>query len=281
MKRFFVVINIFFTVTICYAYEHYDILNIANKNILSLEKFIGEIERADIIVLGEIHDNKIHHNFQLRVIKELHKRGRDIAIALEMFRQENQIELDNFIAGRSSISDFQKAFNENWSKSWHLYSDIFLFAREKRIPLIGVNIPKEITEKVAEKGFFSLSKKDLEKLPPQVLCDVDDDYMTFMRKIFGFHGKSDREFKNFCEAQVLWDKSMAYYVLEYLKKRPGSQIILLTGAVHAWKKAFPNQIKKMNSKIKVITVLPQTRGYIEPSNLTVKDADYLLYEGDD
>lgn len=260
------------------AYEHFDILNVKSRKIISVEKFIQEAREADIIIIGEIHDDKRHHDFQLKVIEELNKKGLKLAIAMEMFRQENQKMLDDFILGKKSLNDFLKAYYENWSAPWKLYSSIFLFAKDNKIPLLGINIPKEITEKVAEKGFFSLSKKDLEKLPPDVLCDVDDEYVSFIKKIFSLHGKGEKEFKNFCEAQVLWDKSMAFYVLDYLKKNPGRKVIILTGAVHAGKSAINAQIKKLNKNINAVTVIPQIYGRIEPDKLTDKDADYMLYE---
>ncbi|GAB4432695.1 MAG: ChaN family lipoprotein [bacterium] len=260
------------------AYEHFDILNVKNRKIISVEKFVQEAREADIIIIGEIHDDKRHHDFQLKVIEELNKRGLRLAIAMEMFRQENQKALDDFIIGKIPLNDFLKAYYENWSAPWKLYSSIFLFAKDKKIPLLGINIPKEITEKVAENGFFSLSKKDLEKLPPDVLCDVDDEYVSFIKKIFSLHGKGEKEFKNFCEAQVLWDKSMAFYVLDYMKSNPGRKVIILTGAVHAGKSAITAQIKKLNKNINVLTVIPQIYGRIEPDKITDKDADYMLYE---
>lgn len=278
MKGKLLITFLIITVSIANAYEHFDLLNISNRKIISVKKFVSDVSEANIIIIGELHDNERHHQFQLTVIEELQKKGERFAIALEMFRKENQRILDDFIFDSVSLDLFLKTYYENWSAPWRLYSSIFLFAKDKKIPLLGINIPKEITEKVAEKGFFSLSKKDLEKLPPDVLCDVDDDYVSFIKKIFGLHSKNDKEFKNFCEAQVLWDKSMAFYVLDYLKRNPEKKVIVLTGAVHSWKSAVATQLKRLNKDVEIITLLPQIYGSVEPDKLTTKDADYMLYQ---
>jgi hypothetical protein len=69
----------------------------------------------------------------------------------------------------------RRAFARNWSQDWHLYRDIFLYCRERSIPLVGLNVPRSITRKVARNGFESLNSEEIGKLPP-IVCRVDRDY---------------------------------------------------------------------------------------------------------
>ena len=262
------------------ADEPFYILNVSNKKIVSIKKLVDELYDIDVVILGEIHNEKVHHEFQLRFIEEFSKRKKYIAIALEMFRRENQKVLDDWVFGRISLNDFIKNYYENWTFPWSLYSSIFFHAKEHNIPLLGVNIPKEITQKVAEKGFLSLTQKDYEKLPKDVRCDVDEDYKTFIGKIFDFHKNKveNKTFQNFCEAQILWDKSMAHYILEFRKSNPDKKIILLTGAVHAFKNAVATQLKRLDNGVTVKVILPEIAKKIDARSVTVSDCDYMVYE---
>lgn len=282
MKRWaFLLISLF--LIFCYskktfAYDRFNIIELNSRKNLTIKTLVSHLDGADVIIIGEIHNEKGHHDFQLGLIKELFQNKIPIALAVEMFRQENQNVLTEWILGRLSINDFIKHYNENWTFSWELYKEIFVYAKDNKIPVIGLNIPRDITEKVAKKGFFSLSKKDLEKLPPDVSCDIDDDYVSFIKKVFGTHKKDEKEFMNFCEAQILWDKSMAFYILNYKKRNPERKIIVLTGAIHAWKSAVPTQIKRLNKDITIKTLLPLIGGGSGMDKLPYKDADYIFYE---
>lgn len=258
--------------------DDFFLLRTQDKKIVTMKTAVQDLKKAKIIFVGEIHFVKRHHELQLTLIDELVRQNVNIAIAMEMFREENQGVLNDWVAGKMALDDFIKKYFDNWRAPWFLYGEIFMYAQKNKIPIIGVNIPKEISEKVAEKGFFSLSKKDLERLPPDVRCDVDDNYKTFVKKIFAMHGKMEKDLDYFCEAQVLWDKSMAYYVTNYLKKNPNKTIVVLTGVVHSWKNAAPKQVAKFNENISYKVVLPQIKGKLEPEKVTTKDADYMVYE---
>jgi len=58
---------------------------------------------------------------------------------------------------------------------------IFEYAREKRIPLVGLNVPRDVTRQVALEGFQSLSRKDKARIH-SVTCRVDREYMDFIKR---------------------------------------------------------------------------------------------------
>ncbi len=97
--------------------------------------------------------------------------------------------------------------------------------------------------------------------------------MDHLVEIFQYKGNTDRSFYFFCEAQVLWDQSMAWYLAEYIKGNPGRKVIVLAGAIHAWKYGIPKQIQKYTSNnMKVIVPdLP-----VDPKSVNENDADYLI-----
>mgnify|MGYP001209334810 FL=1 len=251
-------------------------MRLSDRSPISLDRMIAEAAKSRVIVAGETHDNRDHHDLQLRIIRTLHEGGTVLAVGLEMFRAENQELLDKWWRWGMPTEQFEELFRENWGMPWILYRDILLYARQKRIPLVGLNVPREIIAKVAREGYGSLTESERRRLPPGLTCTVDEAYRSFIRKTFAAHAHgSGRSFENFCEAQMVWDTAMAIYALEYLDKNPASRMVMLAGSVHAWKRAIPRQIATMKPDVSVSVILPvQGREAVE--KLTAEDADYVV-----
>ena len=229
-----------------------------------------------IVIVGELHTNIAHHRAQLRVIQAIKEAGAQVAIGLEMFRSESQAELDRWVAGRLTSSEFEEIYYDNWNYPWQAYRMIFEYAKDHRIPMIGLNVPRQITSQVARKGFQSLSDEQRGKLS-DVTCRVDDAYMDYIRKAYGSHAHGKMDFTHFCEAQLVWDTVMAINAVDYVKKNPESIVVILCGAGHAQKGAIPRQIRN-HSTFAHLVFLPEVPGSLTIDTVTADDADYLLWE---
>ena len=251
-----------------------DVVRLKDRATIPFDRMVGEASKSRVVVIGETHDDKSHHNLQLKIIRTLHEGGLPLAVGLEMFRAESQELLDKWWRWGMPTEQFEALYRENWGMPWLLYRDIFLYTRQKRIPLVGLNVPREIIAKVAREGYGSLTGAERKKLPPGLTCTVDEAYRSFIRRTFTEHANaSGRSFEHFCEAQMVWDTAMAIYALDYLDKNPGSRIVILAGSVHAWKRAIPRQIATMRPDVTVSVILPDPDG---KGGLTVEDADYLV-----
>ena len=248
--------------------------DVAGKAEISLEQAAGEFPSPGIVYVGEFHDNAAHHAAQLAVIQSLDKRKRPIAVGLEMFQHIEQSILDAWVAKALSEEEMRRAFARNWSQDWHLYRDIFLYCRDRSIPMVGLNVPRSITRKVAQNGFECLTPEEIGKLPP-IVCRVDREYEEFLRRVLGSHG-SESGFRRFCEAQLVWDTAMAIYALEYLKAHPERTVVVLCGMIHAWKKAAPEQATRENAEVEQAVVQPAVKGRWTPGSVSKEDADYLI-----
>lgn len=253
------------------------VLRVSDGRVIVFEEMIREIGNANIVFVGEAHDDKRHHRFQLAVIEALLKAGAPLAIGLEMFRADSQGDLDHWVEGKIGLEEFVKVYHENWGLPWPLYSDIFLFSRENRIPLIGLNVSGEITKKISRLGFSSLTEEDLKKLPPGISCDVDEAYMDYIRRAYGAHAAKGKSFVNFCEAQMVWDKTMAWRLTEFLKMNPKRTVVVLAGAGHSWKRGIPEQFRRLTA-LSYAVILPEIPDQIDKSAVSPHDADYILLE---
>ena len=246
-----------------------------NKEIL-LADAISDLKKNRIILVGEHHANQDHHFAQLNVIQSLKEAGVRVAIGIEMFRNDSQQALDRWVAGNIGEADFQEIYYDNWTYPWSAYQMIFEYAKQEKIPMIGLNVSRDITRQVARKGFNSLSEEQKGKLA-DVSCRVDKEYMDYIKKAFGGHGHGELDFTYFCEAQLVWDSAMAINTLEYLKRNPDTIVILLAGIGHVRKGAVPRQIS-LRSEIPHAVILPKIEGIIDTQTVSIKDADYIMLD---
>jgi uncharacterized iron-regulated protein len=254
-----------------YANAHSFDLN--RLDVTTLKEMIADLSGAQVVFVGEIHDQPSHHAAQLQVIRELHEVGVPVSIGLEMFRQDGQSDLDQWSGGEMGEDRFRKIFVEHWN-SWPLYREIFIYARDNRIPMVGLNIPRQLVNQVARNGFDSLSDKQRKDLP-LAYCNISPRYREFMTRTLQGHPLEGTAFQYFCEAQILWDASMAFNLEKYLRENPQRTVVVLAGNGHAWKHGIPEQLLRRGEYLTRV-LLPEIPGRIDRSTTSVDEADYLL-----
>jgi len=251
--------------------------DVARDREAGMAGILPRLQGKRVVLVGERHSTASHHRAQLDIIRMLHESGKPVAVGLEMFRHDSQDVLDRWIAGDLNEPAFQEAFQDNWGFAWGLYRGIFVYARENGIPLVGLNVPRDLTRQVARRGYGSLNERQRAKLG-DVACRVDEAYMAFIRKAYGGHGHADKgHFLFFCEAQMVWDSAMAVHALRYLEEHPERTIVMLTGTAHARKQAIPAQLRS-RSDVPVAVVLPEVPGNIDRETIGLEDADYLFLD---
>lgn len=250
------------------------IVRASDKTEVPSPELLAEIKKADFIFVGEVHTKMLHHRAQLELIKGLKKSGADMAIGIEMFLNDSQEVLDRWVRGEMDEEEFKAAYKKNWTVPWEQYKDIFLFARENSIPLVGLNISKKIMYQVLTKGFESLTPEQLAELPPGIECSVDKVYEKFIREAFGGHETEGMTFQSFCEAQMVWDNGMAHNAIEYMDRNPGTTMVVLAGGGHSWKRGIPAQVERL-SDYRSVVILPDSES-MEIDSLGPEDADYII-----
>lgn len=252
-------------------------LRLKDSKEVAFETMIDDAATARAIFIGEVHDNTFHHSMQLDVVRALHQRKAGMAIGLEMFQTDSQQALDDWVAGKLTEEQFKLLYAPNWSFGWELYRDIFLFARDNRIPMVALNIPKQIVSKVARQGFASLSDEDRKNLPPGISCELKSTYTRLLEMAFGRvfkHLAKQSNFTNFCEAQTLRNSGMAWNLEHYQKKNPDRIIVAIAGIWHAVKGGAPAHLEPSETE-RILVILPEIPE-LGPNNATLLEADYLV-----
>lgn len=235
---------------------------------------VAALQQARIVLVGEQHTNPWHHQAQLAVIQALHQSGKRVAVGLEMFRHEGQADLDRWVAGRVDVTDFQDIYLDHWNYDWALYAPIFHYARDHALPMVGLNVPREISRQVARHGFASLTPAQRGELD-EIVCDVTPAYRAFILKAYEAHAHGRMDFEHFCQAQLLWDEAMAQHAIRYLAAHPDRTLVILTGSAHARKMGIPTRVAR-HGPWPMAVILPETPGVFETDTVTAADADYLL-----
>lgn len=258
---------------------HPHILRATDLKEISAEELIQDLTTAQVIFIGELHDHVGHHQAQLSIIRALQKDRQPLAIGLEMFRKDSQAALDRWVGGGYSLDSFLKDYQDNWSM-WEKYREIFEYAKRQKIPLVGLNIPREISKMVARQGFAALPEQQRQALG-NVQCIVDPEYGDFIRRAMGGHGGHGQQYLFFCEAQMLWDTMMARNLVDFLKQNPQHRVVVLAGSGHAWKFGIPRQLLEQ-MEITYRVVLPEIDSRVSRTSIDSDVADYLwLDEGED
>lgn len=206
------------------------------KALPTLSAIIPRLAEKQVVFIGETHDQFAHHLAQLEIIRGLHAIHDDLVIAVEYFQVPFQQALDAYIAGQSTEKQLlkQTEYFERWRFDYRLYRPILQYAREHSIPLIALNIPTEISRKVARSGIQSLSAAEQAQIP-QDMDRSDQAYRERLRAVFETHRERDAapgSFDHFVDAQLLWDEGMAETAAKHLRTHPGRHMVILAGSGH-------------------------------------------------
>ena len=224
----------------------------------STSEIVNQVKQSDldVIYLGENHDSSAIHQQQLEIITQLQQNIADseqeLAIALEMFQRPFQPILDRYLAGTISEAELRKQteYDTRWGFDWEFYAPTIRFARKWQIPLIALNTPAEITQKVAQSGIDSLEGSDFRYIPPLKEINLDSvEYRQRLADIYQQHVKEGQgnstDADNFFAAQVLWDETMAEAIALYHQQHGQAQIIVLVGKAHImFDEAIPERVAR-------------------------------------
>jgi uncharacterized iron-regulated protein len=187
-----------------------------------------------VVFVGESHDRYDHHLAQLMVIRALHVRHPQLAIGLEFFQQPYQAVLDDYVAGRIDEAQMlrRSEYFSRWGYDYRLYRPIMRYAREQGIPLLALNLPRELTGRIGEVGLEGLNTSEQAQLPENI-DRANAGYRQRLLTVFKQHnGNTGHGFERFHEVQLAWDEGMAARAAGWLQAHPQGQLVVLAGSGH-------------------------------------------------
>jgi uncharacterized iron-regulated protein len=238
-----------------------------------LGQVVPRLAEARVVFVGETHDRYDHHLAQLAVIRALHARRPSLAIGLEAFQQPFQPALDDYVAGRIDDRELLKRteYYDRWGYDYRLYQPILDFAREKGLPLVALNVPRELTRRVGQVGLDGLEEAERAALPTRI-DRSDGAYEERLRAVFAQHPEHESlRFERWLDVQLVWDEGMAEQAARFLAAHPDRPLVMLAGSGHlAWRSGIPRRLERWSGARSVL-LLPADVGPPDPAL-----ADYLM-----
>ena len=157
MKKILVSLICCLTATLGWAQEKnaYTLFD-AQGNRVDYTQMMDVLERQDVVFIGEIHNCPIAHWMEYEIVKDLYDRHGDrLMIGAEMFERDNQLILDEYLAGMITPERFN-AEAKLWPNYKTDYSPIVEFAKEHKIPFVATNVARRYANMVAKGGFEAL-----------------------------------------------------------------------------------------------------------------------------
>lgn len=124
------------------------------------ETLVEQAAGADIVVLGEQHDDPFAHRVQAALIEALAAREK-VAVCMEMFERDEQPIVDAFLAGTISQESLVEATDSrDWGAegAWDsFYQPIVDAAKKHGSPVIAANAPRRFVRLARTEAFDGLA----------------------------------------------------------------------------------------------------------------------------
>ncbi|MES2306922.1 MAG: ChaN family lipoprotein [Gemmatimonadota bacterium] len=137
--------------TIPAAYTPHRVYFADKKRFADLETLAAAASKADVVFVGEQHDDGGTHRMELALLEAIGRRRSDVVLALEMFERDVQPVLDSYLEGKIPEDAFLKA-SRPWPNYAADYRPLVEYAKARGWKVIAGNVPRKIAASVFNKG---------------------------------------------------------------------------------------------------------------------------------
>jgi len=224
---------------------------------IAAPEILARAAKAQVLLLGESHDNADHHRWELQAVAALAALRPKLALGFEMFPRRVQGALDRWVAGTLSEEEFLQA--ADWTRVWGydaaFYLPLFHFARLNRIPMLALNVERDLVRLVSSKGLAAVPPEKHEGVSAPAAAG--EAYLGRLFAAYALHpekkdstpSRADPGFGNFVDAQLIWDRAMAQALAEAAARNPEALVIGVMGSKHiAHGDGVPHQLRSLGIK---------------------------------
>jgi len=262
------------TVSACDTRAHW--IDLQTGQSIDKGKLIGDLfTKTAVVLLGESHTDEDHHHWQLHTLAALHGRGGNIVIGFEAFPRRLQSVLNDWVEGKLTDQAFLKA--SEWQQVWGYDAafsmPLFQFARLNRIPMIALNVERDLVARVGREGWEAVPRSEREGLSDP--APASPAYQRALARVYLMKKTMPRKadervsstwgpnipepeeaalveamkepaFKRFVEAQLTWDRAMAEALASANREFSNATIVGVLGSGHVEHRyGVPHQLKDL------------------------------------
>ena len=130
------------------------IYEVSARRFVTRAELEAKLAAADFVLLGEKHDDPLHHRLQAEAVLALLAKGRKPAVAFEMLDVGKQATVDTSRAAGADATALAHAVD--WEHSgwppFDLYKPVFDAALAGALPIVAANLPRADVRKLAHGG---------------------------------------------------------------------------------------------------------------------------------
>lgn len=144
----------------------------AEKKFISPRALAARMKNAEILYLGEKHDNPVHHALQLRLLKKMIEKKGKTAVAFEMFPRKVGPALAELLsrpgADLSRVPEIAGWKKRGWP-DWRMYAPLVEAAYRAGLPVVALDLSPKWVRRAARSGLSVLPasiRRELALRPP-------------------------------------------------------------------------------------------------------------------
>ena len=271
------------------AYVPHRVYDTRRGAFTDFEMMEADLAGADVVLIGEQHDDENSHRLELAMLEGLSRRRVAVTLSLEMFERDVQPSVDTYMSGSSGEDDFLKS-SRPWPRYATDYRPLVEFARLQHWRVVAANVPRRIAADVAKGGrpaVDSLTSEDRSLAAADLQCPHDAYYDRFAEQMGGHQPGSsqsgtDSTTERYYLAQCIKDETMAESIAAAFAKQEGRPgvVVHVTGSFHSdYGEGTGERVRRRLAGRRVVTVSMVPVENIDahaPQPAELKRADYLV-----
>ncbi|HEX6973097.1 MAG TPA: ChaN family lipoprotein, partial [Vicinamibacterales bacterium] len=284
------------------AYVPQRVYDTRRKAFTDFETMLADLARADVVMVGEQHDDPNTHRLESAVLQGLMRRQVPLTVSLEMFERDVQAVLDRYLAGNATEEEFLAA-SRPWPRYATDYRPLVEMARGHGWRVVASNVPRRLASDVSKGGqaaYDGAKAEDKPWMATTLQCPKDDYFKRFSEQM-GSHpaGGADAAkdpaaaakaaedqramVERFYLSQCLKDETMAESIAQAFAKqegRPGT-IVHYNGAFHSdYGQGTAERVRRRlpGRRVAIVSMMPTDNlDAIDIDDDDLKVGDYLVF----
>ena len=269
------------------SYVPQRVFDSASSQFSDFESMAAAVAKADVIFVGEQHDDPNTHRLERALLDALARRRDDIVVSLEMFERDVQQRLNQFGRGTLTETEFLSS-SRPWPRYATDYKPLVDLALERKWPIVAANIPRPIASQISKGGLDvlrNMGESELEWVAHDWDCPVNDEYYRRFEEVMRGH-TSAAEMGRFYAAQCLKDETMAESITKAwsvaAKANPGTRplVVHYNGSFHSdYGLGTAARVRRRMPDLKtvVVTMIPVANLDTVDTAAHARKGDYLVF----
>lgn len=286
------------------AYVPERVYDTTRKAFVDFEVMLASAAEADVVFVGEMHDDPNTHRLEAAILDGLQRRKKTPVVSLEMFERDVQGAIDAYLAGRFGEEEALKNARP-WPRYVTDYRALVERAKAHGWPVIATNVPRRIAQAVAKSGreaVDQLPEADRAFVARDLECPLDTYFERFTKSMASHPaGNQTPEEQRAAMERYYWsqcvkDETMAEAIADAVARRdsrpalsePSASTGVSKGPLVHYNGAFHSDFglgtaerarrRLPGKRIVIISILPVgDLDALQPEGEELQRADYLVY----